>query len=192
MRIAQTEVYTFAELSADAQKVAIKVEQQVQSEFFSFDTCDLKTICETVGVQNPEFSWTGFWCQGDGLSFTGEYSYATQALAKIKAYAPQDTDLHDIVAELQDLQKQHGYRLAATITRDHGCHYSHENSVTIQAFKSGDEVVIEQFKNCFKALMHHFYKMVQSEYESITSEEYARECLTYSDNEYTADGKIWV
>lgn len=195
MRIASTPVYTFAELTPEAQQKAIAKEQQAQGEFFNFDTYDIKTICETIGIQDPEFSWSGFYSQGDGLSFTGEYSYVTQALAKIKAYAPQDTELHAIVAELQDTQKQHGYRLSATITRDHGCQHSHENSVTIQAFKSGEEVVspgIEQFEDCFKNLMRHFYKMVQSEFEYQTSEECAREYLTDSDNEYTANGKLYA
>ena len=210
MRIAQTPVYTFAELSPIAQQVAMEAEQQAQGELFQFDTDDIKTICETIGIQDPVFSWTGFYSQSDGLSFTGAYSYATQALSKIKAYAPQDTDLHKVVAELQDLQKQHGYRLSATITRDHGCPYSHENSVNIQAFKSGEEVVstewlerhgpariattpgVEQFAGCFKSLMRHFYAMARNEYKWQTSEECARECLTDSDNEYTADGKIWA
>ena len=208
MRIAQTEVFTFAELTPAAQKVAIAAEQQSQAELFQFETDDIAQICVIIGIQNPEFSWSGFYSQGDGFSFTGSYVYATQALAKIKAYAPQDIELHKIVAVLQDLQKSHGYRLTADITRDHGCRYSHENSVTIQAYKSGEEVVslpyahryklgdiglsgIDEFEECFKSLMRHFYKMVESEYEYQTGEECAREYLTDSDNEYTADGKLW-
>ena len=176
MRTEQLNIFTFAELTAKAQNVAIEAEQQAQRELYEFNTDDVKTICETIGIKNAEFSWSGFYCQGDGLSFTGEYSYATQALAKIKAFAPRDTELHNIVATLQELQKQHGYKLSAVITRDNGCRYSHENSVTITN---------NLLEECFKDLMRHFYKFVISDYEYCTSEEIAREYLNTC--EFTAD-----
>lgn len=77
-------------------------------------------ICGIIGidVDHDEPSFSGFWSQGDGASFTGRYypmrydhdlhkmvcTYET-APAAIREHAPQDEELHKIVDELCTLQR---------------------------------------------------------------------------------------
>src|SRR3546814_10583608 len=53
--------------------------------------------------------------------------YAKGSVAKIKAYAPKDAELHDIAARLNAIQRRNFYQLYAIITQRG--HYCHENTM---------------------------------------------------------------
>lgn len=73
---------------------------------------------ETMGFSNIEFRWSGFWCQGDGLSFTADVDVA-QFIRSQK--------LGNKLRKLLNLAKRD--QVDATISRR--CHqYAHEHTVS--------------------------------------------------------------
>lgn len=91
---------------------------------------DAKAIGALMGWQIDNISFSGFWSQGDGASFTGTLGYAKGCARAVRDYAPLDTELHDIAARWQSLQKPHLYRYTAHVERS-SHRYSHENTVSI-------------------------------------------------------------
>lgn len=61
--------------------------------------------------QKPRIWFSGFWSQGDGACFEGEYEYAKAAPKHIRAYAPKDAELHRIADALQSIQRLNFYQL---------------------------------------------------------------------------------
>lgn len=61
---------------------------------------DAKAIGKIMGIDIKDVYYSGFWSQGDGASFTGRWAYKNGSVKVIKSYAPQDTELHRIAAEL--------------------------------------------------------------------------------------------
>ncbi len=82
------------------------------------------------GTRRKSCIWfRGFWSQGDGSCWEGFYAYRKNATAKIRAYAPQDTTLHDIADALQAVQRRNFYQLRAEVS--HREHYYHEYCMAI-------------------------------------------------------------
>ena len=114
MRIAtvQTDVFTFSELSADAQQRAIDTAREwaAQDDFFSeYVIDDAKTIAALMGIEIDNIYYSGFWSQGDGAQFTGNYSYQKHGAKSVREYAPQDSELQLIANGLQDVQRRNFY-----------------------------------------------------------------------------------
>ena len=59
---------------------------------------------------------------GDGACFEGRYAYAPRASRRIRDYAPEDTELHRIADALQAPQRPNFYQLTASF-RQTGRHY---------------------------------------------------------------------
>ena len=53
----------------------------------------------------PCIWFSGFWSQGDGASWEGDYAYRKSATADLRAYAPQDRTLHRIADALRAVQR---------------------------------------------------------------------------------------
>ena len=71
------------------------------------DFCD--NICPHLGldVSYKDVEFTGFWSQGDGASFTGNFFLRDINLTDLKASVPTEVELHQLAAELQVLAEAH-------------------------------------------------------------------------------------
>lgn len=77
MRIIETEVYTFDELSDDAKEKVIDGFRDNKNEYFHLDFFHKDCVyqLEELGFVNPKVQYSLGYCQGDGLSFEAdEYS----------------------------------------------------------------------------------------------------------------------
>lgn len=98
------QVYKFSELSEAVQQKAVERYQQQQAgEFFDsteFVYDDAATIADLLGLDintrrsnngnySPNIFYSGFWSQGDGACFEGNYQYKARALKAVKAYITQ-------------------------------------------------------------------------------------------------------
>lgn len=99
---------TFAELSKAAQDKA--VQEFGESEWHHFDPKEDEsyfTASTLLGfhVDPDDLHWSGFWSQGDGASFEGQWNAfkALKAVDAITAEFPKDTELHRIAAAIQEL-----------------------------------------------------------------------------------------
>src|SRR5271165_3112024 len=117
MRIVETSVYEFTELSDAAKdKARVWFRETIDDDWWDSVYDDFERICPILGVtlatravrlfgggtrQKPCIWFSGFASQGDGASFEGAYGFATGARKAIRAHAPQDSELHRIADGLQ-------------------------------------------------------------------------------------------
>ena len=204
MRNVYKTVYLFNELSDEAKKNAREWYRHgcLNYEWWDCVYDDAKTIASLFGLSIDEIRFSGFWSQGDGASFTGSYNYKKGGLKAVMSYAPNDEWLHAIVKKLQDLQRKHFYRLGASI-RQSGL-YVHEKSMSIDmtykgdGFWRADGISADNWQDAEKELteiMRDYarliYRMLEREYEFITSDENIDESLIVNEYEFTENGKIY-
>jgi hypothetical protein len=198
------EVYTFKELQPEVQAEVIERYQQQAGEFFDsaefvYENAaeiadlfglDINTRRSKSGNYSPNIYYSGFCSQGDGACFEGRYSYKPGALAAVKAHAPQDTTLHQIVKDLQDAQCTAFYRLTARTTQRG--HYYHSGCMSVDVERTDDADVTHDQEDAITQALRDFadwiYSELETSYDYDTSEENARDYLENDDAEYTAGG----
>ena len=163
---------------------------------------DFRQICEIIGIalNKDEPKSTGFWSQGDGASFTGQYRAYTQwgyagnsptlysetAPAKIREYAPEDEELHRIADELCMLSRVY-FPLHISISRLRRSSYVHEQMMDCYVEPmDGDPdgwaeeihaYVQEQGTLLMRDLARWLYLTLEKEYDYLTSDEAVWEAI---------------
>lgn len=196
MRIQETELYHFDELSEDAQQKAIDNNRNWNTEGLDWWDAvydDAKQIAEILGIEIDNIYFSGFSSQGDGACFVGRYRYTPQCRQKIREYAPQDTNLHKIADGLASLQRKWFYRLEATVT--HQGHYSHEYCTNIDVTERDESVNAtrplpeDELSELLRDFMQWIYASLEREYEYLESDEVVAESLIVNECEFTKDGE---
>ena len=207
--IIETTVYCIDELP-DAGKEKARAwyrESCLDYDWFDFVYEDFERVCAIVGVrldtvqvrligggtrQEPCIRFSGFWNQGDGACFEGNYSYARGASAAIRRYAPKDVELQRIADALGAIQRRNFYQLSARIT--HRGRYYHEYSMAI-AVERGSPVVQdmtadadEDVSEALRDLARWLYGRLEDEYEHLTSDEAVDESIRLNEYSFTEDG----
>jgi len=140
MRIKQTKVYQYDELSDEAKEKArdwyrdgncddtywsesIIDDAATVAEFLGLDIN--QTAYKTMGGETkyePAVYFSGFWSQGDGACVEGTWRASDVKVDELKEYAPQDEELRRIVDGLAEIAKEYpdGY-----FTVKHSGHYTH-------------------------------------------------------------------
>jgi hypothetical protein len=192
------QAYDFEELSGKAKETARQWYRETGLDYAWHDTIfeDFGRICEILGVllktapvrlsgggtlQKPCIFFSGFWSQGDGACFEGDYAYARGAHGDIRTYAPQDSDLHDIADRLRDVQRCNFYQLHADVT--HIGRYYHEYTMTIGVERAGHrcrevrEDDEEAITEALRDLARWLYRALKREYDYLSSDEAVDEAI---------------
>lgn len=128
--------YTISELSPEAKKTAIEgirndrgfTERDVDLDWvIENETEDL----EALGLDNVEISFSGFWSQGDGASFTARVN---DIPAFIKTIGVTDEILPKVLAAFEEVYEM---RIVRTDSR-----YFHENTVRFEIEEMDDTELI--------------------------------------------------
>lgn len=153
MRVIETKVFTFDELSDKAKERAREWyrDGNAADSFWSEAVIeDAARIADILGISLaqkpikrandgkivgsvPVIYWSGFWSQGDGACFEGSYSFKADAAKAIRDYAPTDKTLHQIADALAGLPRGEGWSAAIK----HSGGYYHAHSMDICAEWSG-------------------------------------------------------
>ena len=209
-QIIETTVYTIDELS-DAAKQRARAwyrEHGLPDEWHDYIFDDFKTICRIIGVtlsthpvrlygggtrDEPDIWYRGFWSQGDGACFEGQYSHAPGAARALRAHAPKDTELHGILDALQHAQRRNFWQLHATCRRFG--RYNHANCMRVEVERDSptwqlptdgaEDTVIEALRD----LARWLYRQLQDAYEAETSDEAVDEALAINELTFTAAGR---
>ena len=194
MRIMETKVWSFNELSDDAKEKAIANfrENNLGYEWWDCVYNDAKMIGALMGIDIDKIFFSGFASQGDGACFEGDYEYKKGSLKAVKEYAPKDTDLHDVAQRLFLAQKPAFYQLTASVK--HRGHYSHENCTDITVSDKDDFTVSqdqdEEVREALRAFMQWIYTRLEAEYDYLQSDEVIIESIDANGYEFTANGKM--
>lgn len=188
--------YSFDELSEEAQENALEKywDWNVQDSFWHECVIeDAKEIGKITGIDITNIFFSGFYSQGDGACFEGYYEYKKGGLKALKAYAPQDTELHRIAKELQELQRKNFYALSANVK--HRGHYYHEMCTDIQVWNENESMggandeAYYGIQELLRDFMRWIYKNLELEYDYLTSEENLRKYfMDDSDYQFNENG----
>ena len=188
------EVYSFNELSESAKQKALQDNAENLNEWWDHVFEDVKTIASLMGINIDNIYFSGFYSQGDGACFEGNYGYNKNSVKLVMEYAPQDNELHDIVRTLANIQRRNFYQLYASIK--HRGHYYHElcTDIEIERDNYNGQDVNEDDVNDLTDTLHEFmqwiYKQLENEYDYLTSEENFTEYANDCGLEFYEDGKL--
>lgn len=211
MRIMETKVYQYDELSDKAKEKAREWYASLEfSDPYSWEYVyeDAVRVARLIGISidhqpvrlmgggtryKPSIYFSGFSSQGDGASFIGSYSYAPGGLKHVKAYAPQDLELHRIAKGLQDIQRKFFYKLAAKITtRGSYCHSAcmhvsveHLDDPYRDVGEAEDEV-----QTLLRDFADWIYARLEEEYKYLISDEQVEESIRANEYEFDEDGDM--
>jgi hypothetical protein len=207
--IIETTVYYFDELP-DAGKEKARAwycEGGLDYDWFDFVYEDFERVCDILGIRldtvpvrifgggtrhKPCIWFSGFWSQGDGACFEGDYSYAKGASAAIRRYAPKDFELRRIADGLGAIQRRNFYQLGARIT--HRGRYHHEYSMAIAVERDSPGVqdrtddADEDVREALRDVARWLYRRLEDEYEHLTSDEAVDESIRLNEYSFTEDG----
>ena len=212
-RIVKTTVYELKELSEAARERARAWyrESCLDWDWHEYVYEDFETVCGLLGVtlrtspvplmgggtrQMPDIFFRGFWSQGDGASFQGTYAYAPGAGRAIRAYAPRDTELHEIADALADIQRRNFYQLTVDI-RQRGPYY-HEYTMTVDVERdspTGQQPTSDAqgaITEALRDLARWLYRRLEREYDYQSSDPVVDETIAANDWTFTAEGQAFT
>ena len=180
MRTIETIIYKFNELSESAQHRAH--ENWMTSDCpidLDFIVDQFTEMLEMLGFSCVKIYYSGFYSQGDGASFTGQYTYKKGFLKAVNNEW-QDKDLHAILDQLQAIQCRNFYRLESDIYQRG--RYVHENTM----YDVNDDTFL--LERVWRPLARWLYRHLEKEYEYLTSFEAFRESAESNEWEFTDCG----
>lgn len=211
MRQETINIYKFQELSEESKEKAIERYRNFNLEDSSWSECiteDFAAICDLFGIDcrqtrknrkdgtyfyTPTIYFSGFWSQGDGASFECKYTYKKGGLKAVEEYAPKDFELHKILKNIQDIQKQNFYRLC--VSSNVRGFYVHSGCMSVNIeHNEGHDVsrdTEESMTQAFRDLADWLYSKLESEWDFQNSDEYISEQIIANDYEFNADGSIY-
>lgn len=127
--------------------------------------------------EDPAIYFSGFWSQGDGSCFDGNYRYAKGAPKAVTA------ELVQVAKDLQAIQKKNFYKLTATIK-------AKDNYISVQSFKDDDYTDCDELEDALKDFNAWIYKSLEAEYEYRSSFEQFLEDCEANDYDYDESGKL--
>ncbi len=205
-------LYEFEELELPVQDNIINTYVQDLPGWWSDDVEErIINEAKSLGINDFDFSWSGFWSQGDGLSFTGTLSFknwlfilterlSSEQFLKICGKTPQ---------EIVQLQEQNRILWGSCTIGRTSNQYCHENTVEVDEIDSelgwderrgypSDCELMEYFgKNAQKhleewknELCNRWYSELQNAYESVTERANIVEDIKSKDLLFTSAGTI--
>lgn len=210
MKTIQLELFTFNELSDEAKTKAINSERNSENleYYYSGEVEYYQDVLKNIGFTNVEISFSGFYSQGDGASFTADYDSSLINLDELKNH---NTELYSLMARNDSVFGASGLtsnnRITANVKRiSH--HYSHHNTVAIDDIAINDiewgdyDSEDEKHNKAFEAIENYLtslkddicyiiYNNLEREYEYQTSDEYIAEFLTINDYYFLTDGTFY-
>ena len=217
MRTIETTVYQFTELSDAAKEKAREWYRRAQDgdNFFAESVIeDAAQIAEMMGIDlrqrsvrlmgggtrlEPAVYWSGFWSQGDGACFEGDWHACNVKPGGVAAHvgdSEQCREVKRIAAEFERLAAEFP---CADFQVAHRGRYSHEHSVEFDfTLGRGHELTDEQAARADDAeeelaeaardFMRWIYRQLEKEYEYTRSDEQVDESIIANEYEFEEDG----
>lgn len=201
MRTVSTEIFKFDELGDKAKEKAREWYRRASDgdTFWSESVIeDAKSVGKLMGFDIEKVYFRGFWNQGDGACFEGTFRGSEFEAGGIKAYAPQDTELHRIANKIEKIINQF-YSTALKVR--HSGHYYHENCTNFEVSITDNQdneidtkaaADAEQELICLsKDLMKWIYRQLEREYEYQNADAQIDEAIIVNEYDFTVDGSKW-
>ncbi len=197
MRIKETKLYQFDELSDDAKEKARDWYRQGNSEMFGdfHGDCvidDAKECFKLLGIRIDRVFYSGFSSQGDGACFEGAWYASDFQPGKLSEHAPQDEELKRIEKEFASLVQALPH---SSFRVKHRGHYQHSLCTEFDVDFGQEEedevttVTEEDIKQLARDCMDWIYSSLEKEYEWQNEDEQVDENIRANEYEFTEEGK---
>lgn len=208
MKTIQLDLFSFNELSDEAKAKAIESERNSENlEYhYSGEVEYYQDVLKNIGFTNVEISFSGFYSQGDGASFTADYDSSLINLDELKNH---NTELYSLMARIDSVFGASGLTSDNVITANVkriSRHYSHHNTVALDDIAIngcgwGDDesdkinIAYNDLENYLTSLKddicYIIYNSLEREYDYQSSDDYIAELLTINDYYFLADGTFY-
>jgi len=175
----------------------------VDHDWWEFTVEQFEEELEALGFSNTDVNFSGFWSQGDGASFTGDWD--SEKMLTVKELKEKGLVLSDWAKELKRVLKGNlkdiKAKYATFSIKRISHHYAHENTVSIFDAEYWNSRKKEQYgippeqeddilEGC-RTAMGEMYRILEKEYNYLTSEEAVFETLMCNEYKFDREGKIW-
>ena len=175
----------------------------VDYDWWKFTVEQFQEELGALGFANTDFNFSGFWSQGDGASFTGDWN--SEKMLTVKELKEKGIELSDWAVELRRILKGNlkdiKAKYATFSIKRISHHYYHENTVDIFNAEYWNSKKKEQYcippeqeddllEGC-RTAMKAMYRILEKEYDELTSDEAVEETLSVNEYKFDKDGKIW-
>lgn len=188
-------VYRFDELSEEIKQKALEklYDINIYDDWHEFIIDEAKEYLESIGFNDVNIQYSGFWSQGDGASFTGKLVYTAKFLKAMK-----------LGNKYKSILVNQDYIDASIDSID--SHYCHENTIRGNAnnyyadnYLSHKQVLklekqCEEFEEYLtdwaREYSHELYRRLEREYDYLTSEEAIIETINANEYEFDVNGGL--
>jgi hypothetical protein len=218
----EKEEYSFEELSPEAQRNALDELWDINIEYSDWHEPiieDFEGDLKELGVGDVEVSYSGFYSQGDGASFTGDVFDTKIFMSKAlglknsefldmgEEEKPEDegsrlrADLLDIGFDTREKLTPDNFMIKIERTSNR---YSHENTiegrVDIEDIPESlqDEIDIDEYENQImesvtdwaRSTSKDLYRKLERYYDNLRSDEEVKETIIGNDYKFDKDGNF--
>ena len=185
MEIVRIEAYKITELESSAKERALAwLEEGLDYEWWNSVYDDAKAVGKCLGIEINDIYFSGFYHQGSGCCFSGNYSYRKGWKKALKDYASKDNDLLIIGKELQSIQRRAFYSLAGEI-KGNDRYWRTKIDLPWQNVEHETEI-----NEVLRDFAHWIYKNLQTEYEWLSSEEQLIEAAQANGYMFDENGRV--
>lgn len=187
MKILQTKIYSFSELSKDAKAKAVESLRDINVDYDNWHDYiieDYTEKLEALGYRDIKIFYSGFWSQGDGACYTAtvdiyEWLKAHKLSNKYKA--------------LFNVSKEGG--ISATISHSSRYYYSTSTSLEESGIWEESEKVQSQYYEIEKLILaereqmgNELYRALESAYEEERKDENVINTIEANEYSFLEDG----
>jgi len=205
-------LYTFKELNDDTQENIISNYLQDLPGWWSDDVEErIRNEAQSLGIEDFDFSWSGFWSQGDGLSFTGRMEFKNWFYILTERLTPEEFIklCGKLPHELVQRQEENRILWGECLIERTSHMYCHENTVSVsgpvsslgwderRGHPSDNEIMLkfgEKAQKCLNEwkneVCHKWYADLQEAYEAHTERDNIIENIMGHDHLFTSNGVI--
>lgn len=197
--VKETTVYSFAELSKESQERAIENLRDINVDYEDWDECvlsDQEEILKDLGFTSElKISYSGFWSQGDGASFTcknvdlakvvpavGGYKFKHKALENLFYQNCKGTVNRGNLPYVHEMSTNYNYAI------DFYTFNGYQHPRICAAIEDIAEKLETQIVEYIVELNQKIYKAIEAEYEALRTDEAVRDTIEANEYEFTEDG----
>ena len=181
MREMTVTVYSFAELSDDAQERALDEFRDINVEFNWYEDTfyTIRAAGELLGLEIGGIHFDTDSC----CIFDAQDRYARGAAKAVRNEFPWADGLCQVAKDLQALQKRHFYSLSCAVTEGRSVNY-------YRCFRFGEDYECEDLGDIIDDFAHWAWILLRGEYKRLTSAEAIQEAIEANEYEFTEEGKL--